>query len=79
MNKQIGHPLRDWNELPEWIQQIYHKDSLIERTVKDWRMTNNSLETLFNRLAYQLLIDRDYWKKSYEQAAQNTPRIEFGE
>lgn len=73
------NPLRDWNELPDWLQKAYNQDPMVHRTVKDWRMTNNTLETLFNRLALQLLTEKDYWKKSYEQAAQNSPRIAIGD
>lgn len=69
------NPLRDWNELPDWLQKAYSQDPMVHRTVKDWRMTNNTLETLFNRLALQLLTEKDYWKKSYEQAAKNPSRI----
>lgn len=74
--------LQDFGLLPNWIKAIYHLDPLIQRTVKDWRMTKNSKEILFERLAYQLYQENEYWKKSYEElqkSAKSSSRIILGE
>lgn len=62
------HALQDFDKLPSWIKAIYSLDPLVHRIVKDWRMTKNSKETLYERLAYQLYQECEYWKKTHEDA-----------
>lgn len=81
MNR-IGDPLRDWNELPKWIQDVYHSDPAVHRIVKDWRMTKKPLADLFEKLAIRMFELKNVWQMTYESAFKNAqipPRTIFGE
>lgn len=61
------HALRDWNELPEWIQEAYHKDVAVQHVVKDWRMTKQPLEVLFEKLAKKMYELKNTWEMTATQ------------
>lgn len=71
MTKQIGDPLRDWNELPKWIQDVYHSDPAVHHVVKDWRMTKKPLADLFEKLAIKMFELKNTWQMTYESAIKN--------
>lgn len=79
--KQIGDPLRNWNELPKWIQEAYFIDLTIQRIVKDWRMTNKPLINLIENIAIAMYELKNTWQSTYEAAYKNCPpsRIIIGE
>ncbi|MBV6513043.1 MAG: hypothetical protein FMNOHCHN_02568 [Ignavibacteriaceae bacterium] len=80
--KQIGNPLRDWNEIPKWIQDVYYSDQTVHRIVKDWRMTSKPLSHLMEKLAIAMFELKNTWQTTYENAIKNakiTSRTIIGE
>lgn len=70
--------LRDWNELPKWIQESYHIDPTIHRLVDEWMEADKPLICLFEKLAIAMYELKNTWQSTYE-AAQNPSRITIGD
>jgi len=59
-------PLRDWSDMPKWVQEAYCKDLAAHKIIKDWRMTNQPIAILYEKLAIKMYELKNFWQATAE-------------